>query len=551
MVPMTSSPLSLPSSSLPSPTPVRTAARACVLLVALALAACAGPPDPGLRVAHPGRTAPSANVDWADTSFTGASGLALYAQRWRPATGDVKAVVVIHHGFADHSTRYATFAERLVGQGYAVWTFDMRGHGRSAGARVVIGRIDDFLDDLDIFLGLVRESEPGKPLFVYGHSMGGLITGLYAVERQPDIAGLILAAPAIAFDAPPLQASGVRLIAALAPNAAVLATPHRDFSDLPVVVAEMDSDPLIWQPNSPARTARSALDGAARIWVAPERLLMPLLVVHGTRDAVTAPSGSRDLVARAGAADKTLRLYDGVTHDVLRAPDGAGEHVGADVAAWIDAHAGGPAVTFSSSVPSGSLRGDRHGQAMSVEFDIRGELPRDDALDGPGITGGLRVRLGAGRATPLGIGYLGGLDLRGGSLDGGVYEADAHLAGLALRGRAGALLSVTAGAGIGGVRGAGATRALVEAAAELPAGPLRLLARVGLAWRLGGAGYADDALGLADEASAVAGIRLGRDRHYWSDASAGAGPYLALTYRNLGSAELLGVALGLDLWGGN
>ncbi|HEX7836674.1 MAG TPA: alpha/beta fold hydrolase, partial [Kofleriaceae bacterium] len=96
------------------------------------LAACAAA-DPGLRVADPPHAATPADIDRADLTFTGGGGLPLYAQAWRPRTGEPRAAVVIHHGLADHSDRYAGFAERLVHAGYAVWAFDMRGHGRSAG----------------------------------------------------------------------------------------------------------------------------------------------------------------------------------------------------------------------------------------------------------------------------------------------------------------------------------------------------------------------------------------------------------------------------------
>ena len=150
----------------------------------------------------------------------------------------------------------------------------------------------------------------------------------------------------------------------------------------------------------------------------------------------------------------------------------------------------------------------------------------------------------------IGAGYHGGLDLRGGRLDGGHLEADAHLLGLALRGRGGALVAVSGGIGVGGVRGLGATRAPLELAVELPLGPTRALARAGLAWRLGGVRYADDVRGVADEASAAVGVRLGRDRRYWTEVVAGGGPFLVLTYRDLGGAELYGVAVGLGLWGG-
>lgn len=525
-----------------------------VLVLSAVLAACAGPPNPGLRAPRAEPVAVAAGVDWAETSFAGADGLPLYAQSWRPSASEPRGVLVIHHGLVDHSARYQALAERFVAAGYAVWALDMRGHGRSAGARVAIDSADDLLGDLDALFALVRASEPELPMFLYGHSVGGLVSALYAIERQPALAGLVLVAPAIAFDAPPIQAAGLGVVAALDPDAAVLETPHRDFTRDPALLAEIAQDPLIWQPNGAARTARTVLDGAARVWAAPERLRVPLLVVHGTGDARTAPAGSRELVARAGSTDKTLRLHQGVLHDVLRAPDGVGDSVAGDIVTWVDAHASedAPAAVFNTPTISDDrpLSGDRRGEALSVELDLRGELARGDG-DGRGLSGGLRVRVGRGRATALGLGYFGGLDVRGGYLGGGIYELDAHLVGLAARSRAGAVLAVTGGVGIGGVRGAGATQVPVEIMAELPAGPVRLLARAGLGWRLSGAEFAGDAAGLADQASALIGVRLGRDTGYWADLSAGAGPYLAATYRDLGGAEYVGLALGLDLWGGN
>lgn len=519
--------------------------RSFVLLVAVA-AACATP-DPGLRVAAPPHATPAADVAWDELTFAGAGGVPLYGQRWRPISGEPRGVLVIHHGLADHGARYAPLAERLVHAGFAVWALDMRGHGRSAGPRASAPSIDAYLDDLDAFLREVRAAEPGRPVFLMGHSLGGLIATLYTIERQPDLAGVVLSAPGVAFDAPALQAGAIRFIAGIAPGAPLLETPHGDFSSDPAVIADMDRDPLIFGGKGPARTARAAIDGVARVWAHPEAFRAPLLALHGTIDKLTAPSGSRDLVARAGATDKTLRIYAGLNHDLLHEPGGAGAEVAGDVEAWLVAHTGGPAVTFAGSSTSQRLEGDHGASVVAIELDVRAEAPRE--VDDVAITGGLRLRAGVGRGG-AGLGYLGGLDLRGGYLDGGHYELDGHLAGLALRSTGGALVAVTGGVGVGGVRGAGALDAPVELAVELPLGPTRLLARAGLAWRLTGAAYADDALGLADEASALIGLRLGRDRRYWSTVAAGAGPFLAVTYRNLGGGELYGIALGGQLWGG-
>ncbi|MEO7736338.1 MAG: alpha/beta hydrolase, partial [Kofleriaceae bacterium] len=275
------------------------------------------------------------------------------------------------------------------------------------------------------------------------------------------------------------------------------------------------------------------------VWAHPEQLAVPLLIVHGASDEVTAPCGSRELVARAGHPDRTLRIYDGLHHDVLHDP--GGERVAADIVAWLDAHTGGPAVTFAPP-PSGPLAGDRAPSAMAIELDARGE--HTDAHDG--ATAGLRLRFATGRT----LGYTGGVDLRAGYLDGGRYEVDGHLLGLAAR-HGGAMIALTGGIGIGGLRGAGATHVPIELALEAPLGPTRVLARAGLGWRLGGARYAGDAFGLADEATALLGLRVGRDRGYWSTVRAGAGPFVALTYRNLGGGDVLGVALGGELWGGS
>lgn len=517
------------------------------LVLALATVVACATPDPGRRVVGP-RPAPLAtDVAWDEVSFTGAGGVALYGQRWRPVDGAPRAVLVIHHGLADHGGRYAELALRLARAGVAVWALDMRGHGRSAGPRASTPSIDASLDDLDAFVRTVRAAEPDRPMFLLGHSFGGLVTALYTIERQPAVAGVVLSAPALAIDAPPLQAGAVRLIAGLSAGAPILATPHGDFSSDPAVVAAMDRDPLIFAGKGPARTARAALDGAARVWADPARFHAPLLALHGTRDRLTAPSGSRDLVARAGTADRTLRIYPGLAHDLLHEPDGAGARVAADIAAWLDAHLGGPAVPFASSSTTAALPGDHGASVVAVELDLRTASDADgDAL---AITGGLRVRAGVGRAGP-GVGYLGGLDLRGGVDDGARYELDAHLLGLALRSTGGALVAINGGVGVGGVRGHGALDAPVELSLELPLGGARLLARAGAAWRLTGARYADTAIGGADEASALLGVRLGRDRRYWSTVAAGAGPFVALTYRDLGGTPFYGVALGAQLWGG-
>jgi glyoxylase-like metal-dependent hydrolase (beta-lactamase superfamily II) len=240
----------------------------------------------------------------------------------------------------------------------------------------------------------------------------------------------------------------------------------------------------------------------------------------GTGNAGGATSGT-DGAGATGHGRGITRLYPGHS-----GPLDAGE-----VRSWL----------AGAEAPTGD-------NAISLEFDARGELPRTGGLGDAGGTAGARVRAILGRG-PIGAGYVFGADARAGYLDGGVYELDAHPIGLALRAGNGSLVAVTGGIGLGGVRGNTASHAVVELSGELPAGPVRLLARGGLGWALGGPGYAGDAHGLADELTALVGVRLGGDR-LWGDYRAGHGPYLAATYRDLGGAELFGVALGFDTFAG-
>src|SRR5262249_2705337 len=157
--------------------------------------------------------------------------------------------------------------------------------------------------------------ESGKPVFLFGHSMGGAIAARTAEIHQPRIAGLMLSGPAIAIDAPPILIAATRMTAFLMPHFAALDLPNKSFSSDPAAAPAMDKDELISQPAGPAKTAAGLIDGMRAIWEDIDRLGMPILAMHGTADKLTATSGSRALVEHAPSSDKTLRIYDGFFHD--------------------------------------------------------------------------------------------------------------------------------------------------------------------------------------------------------------------------------------------
>jgi acylglycerol lipase len=305
------------------------------MVLALALVGCSGPPYLEARSAPPPPVA-SASVDHG-FDFVDVRGARLFEQWWRPKDAPVRGALVVVHGLKDHSSRYGELAERLVGEGIAVYAFDLRGHGHSSGVRVGIDSFDDYLLDLDAVVARVQAREPKQPLFLFGHSMGGAIVTLWVITRSPTLAGLVTSGAALDVNVSWVKVAGTKLVALFDPSAGVFNLDPDKFSRDPQVVAAGKSDPLVYQDGAPAKTAKELLGAIGTIQERMGEVRVPLLILHGGADEVTDPQGSRDLYARAGSEDKTLKVYPGLVHDLVHEPEKA--QVIGDVAAWIDARA--------------------------------------------------------------------------------------------------------------------------------------------------------------------------------------------------------------------
>jgi acylglycerol lipase len=303
-------------------------------LLGLFLCNCAAPAYvAGLRVAPD-------SIDWAahdEQHLRAKDGVTLLYQSWRPLNTEPKAVVLLVHGLKDHSDRYVDFAQKLVKSGYAVHAFDLRGHGDSSGDRVWVDQFDDYLDDVDTVLTEVRKIEGDKRVFLFGHSMGGAIVTLYALTRTPKPAGIVLSAAALKVDASGFTQGTTKFLGAVMPTLAVFSLDDEKFSRDNKVVLAMKKDPLIYDKNGPAHTAAEVIRAVDRIREKSGELEVPVLAMHGTADEVTPPTGSKELIDAAKTSDKTLKLYDGLFHDLLHEPEGA--QVMNDVVQWLDAHA--------------------------------------------------------------------------------------------------------------------------------------------------------------------------------------------------------------------
>lgn len=267
--------------------------------------------------------------------------LALY--RW-PSAMPPRATVALLHGLAEHAGRYAALAERLNAANIELVAVDLRGHGRSPGARTWVERFDEYLNDAHALLE--SASRPGTPLFLMGHSMGGTIATLFAIERLATLAGevqpvtgLILSSPALApgKDVPRWMLAASRVVSRLWPRYKAMKIEPSLLSRDPRIVEANRCDALVHHGAVPARTGAEILAAMARIEQGRGSLRLPVLVYHGAADKLTEPEGSRAFVQHVGSPDRTLTLYDAAFHETMNDLDR--ERVIDALTRWIVAHA--------------------------------------------------------------------------------------------------------------------------------------------------------------------------------------------------------------------
>lgn len=267
--------------------------------------------------------------------FEGAGGLHIFVRSAQP-DAPPRGQVVIIHGFKSHSGLYEWPIAQLAMRGLAVYAPDLRGHGNSEGERLYVERFSDYVEDVDRLVRLARSRAPEAPVYVLGHSAGGVIAALYALDHPQEVDGLITESFAFEVPAPELALSVLKGIGRIAPHAHVLPFKDENFSRDPAFVERMKGDPHIPKMSYPAQTVAELLRASERLHDEARDITMPVLVMHGTGDKATSPNGSRRFHDLVGSKDRTLKLYDGFYHDLLH--DVGCERVMADVTEWITTH---------------------------------------------------------------------------------------------------------------------------------------------------------------------------------------------------------------------
>jgi len=269
-----------------------------------------------------------------EETFEGSGGIKLFSRSWSPE-GPPRGLVVVNHGFLAHGGLYQWVAEGLVAKGLAVVAHDMRGHGKSDGERFWVQNFSDYVEDLHIAVKRAKERVPGVPVFVYGHSAGGMVACMYALDYAGEFSGLICASFAYEAAVPDWALRAVKGLAVFVPRAPVLTLDPAHFSRDPAVVEAIKKDPLITHTAGPAHTVAEVVGAHDRLSTSMADITLPVLILHGTEDKATNPHGSQVFYDEVGSADSTLELYEGHFHDLLA--DVGKEGVLADVTGWIEA----------------------------------------------------------------------------------------------------------------------------------------------------------------------------------------------------------------------
>lgn len=275
-------------------------------------------------------------MEHTEGTCNGSGNLDLFYQRWRPE-GSARAALAIVHGFGEHGSRYPNVINHLVPRGYAIYALDHRGHGRSPGQRGHVNAWREYREDVRAFIQLVARHESPRSIFLWGHSLGGLIVLEYALHYPDGLRGVIASAPLLGqAGVSPILIALARILSRVAPKFSLstgldATTLSRD----PDVVKAYTSDPLVHSLATPRLSTEIT---AAQTWTLAHagEWRVPLLLFFGTADRLVPPENTRRFFDAIAFPDKHKIEYEGAYHethnDIIHA------QVMADVERWLEAH---------------------------------------------------------------------------------------------------------------------------------------------------------------------------------------------------------------------
>jgi acylglycerol lipase len=261
-------------------------------------------------------------------------GIKIVVRSWQPESMP-RGVIAICHGVNSHGGQYGWVGEQFAAAGFAAYALDLRGRGKSDGERFYVENVADYVSDVAATIAFAKSRHPGLPVFLLGHSAGGVVSATYVLENPSGVAGFICESFAFQVPAPGFALAAIKGLSHIAPRLPVLKLKNEDFSRDPKAVEALNHDPLTANEAQPAITVAALVRADERLREEFPRITMPVLIMHGTADKATICHGSEFFYQTAGSKDKTLKLYEGHYHDLLN--DLGKEQVMSDINAWIGA----------------------------------------------------------------------------------------------------------------------------------------------------------------------------------------------------------------------
>jgi len=263
----------------------------------------------------------------------------IYYQYWLPEK-DPKAILLIAHGLAEHSGRYMNLVNHLVPSGYAVYGIDHIGHGKSDGKRAYVERFQDYTETLKNYFDMIQEWQPNKSIFLIGHSMGGLISAAYLLNHQDELSGAVLSGPSI--KVPDNISKAIifvgKMLSIIIPGAGLVKLDSDGVSRDSSVVEAYVNDPLVYTGKATARLGAELIKTMQNVTLQASNITLPIMIAQGSDDKVVDPEGAQLLYDLIGSKDKTIKIYNGLYHEIFNEPEH--EQVLNDVTTWIDSHLG-------------------------------------------------------------------------------------------------------------------------------------------------------------------------------------------------------------------
>jgi len=262
-----------------------------------------------------------------------------YMQGWEPE-GKPKAIICLIHGLGEHTGRYEHVGKALNEAGYSLFGFDLRGHGQTGGPRGHVPSLEVMLQDIRQFIDFQKQNHPGVPIFLYGHSLGGLFALAYTFQYPDGIKGVVSTGAALR--SPLLDQKAkvamVKVLGSLLPSMIIpTGLDPATISRNSAVVQKYTSDPLVHDKSS-LGLGKATLEAVNLCFARAKEFKPPLLVMHGTEDKLVYPSGSEDFAKLASEMnrDVTLKLWSGLYHEIHNEPEQA--EVFKVMIEWLDKH---------------------------------------------------------------------------------------------------------------------------------------------------------------------------------------------------------------------